>query len=94
MSGIDYVQLGKSVGELVAIKQEQYGDAFGQAGRVLRVLYPHGVRPEQYDDLLALVRVIDKLFRVANGDRGDESAWRDIAGYGLLGVARKLEEMR
>jgi hypothetical protein len=85
----DYEALGREIGALVAVKQQQYGNSFGKAGQVLRVLYPEGVKPEQYDDMLAVVRVIDKLFRVANGNQGGEDAWRDIAGYGLLGAARQ-----
>ena len=43
-----------------------YGDSFGRAGQVLKVLYPDGIILDQYDDMLAVVRIIDKLFRIAN----------------------------
>lgn len=90
---IDYACIGAQIGELVACKQVQYGDAYGRSGQILRVLYPDGVRPDQYDDLLAITRVVDKLFRIAqrgeNGkDLGGESPWADIAGYGILGIAK------
>lgn len=81
-----YENRGQQIGKLVDTKNQQYGDAFNQAGRVLSVLYPDGVEPDQYRDMLAVVRVIDKLFRVANGKQGDEDPWMDIAGYGLLGA--------
>lgn len=85
--------LGASVGALVDGKQRQYGDSFGRAGEVLRVLYPAGIASHQFDDALAVVRVVDKLFRIAQRgadgrDLGGESPWRDVAGYGLLGAAR------
>lgn len=89
---------GSTIGALVARKQQQYGDSFGQSGEVLRVLYPDGVAPDQYDDMLSVVRIVDKLFRIAqrrgagDGDPGGESPYRDIAGYGMLGAAR--DEMR
>jgi len=40
-----------------------------------------------------VVRVIDKLFRIAQRgvdgkDLGGESPWRDVTGYGILGAAR------
>ena len=58
---------------------------------MLRVLYPDGIAPEQYDDVLAVVRIIDKLFRVANKrDAFSESPGRDISGYGML-MARMHE---
>lgn len=84
----DYEHLGTKLGMLVAEKNEAYGDSFAKSGEILRVLYPSGVRPDQYGDLLAIARVLDKLFRVATKkDAFGETPWRDIAGYGLLGWA-------
>ena len=85
----NYKTLAMSLGQLVTDKQEQYGDSFGRSGDVLRILYPAGIRTEQYDDALAVTRIVDKLFRIANGAQGDESPYKDIAGYGLLGWARQ-----
>jgi transcriptional regulator with XRE-family HTH domain len=81
-----YEALAKSIGALVDRKNKQYGDAFNRGGSILEVLYPDGVRPEQYRDMLGVIRVVDKLFRVANGKQGQEDPWQDIAGYGLLGT--------
>jgi hypothetical protein len=81
-----YQELGREVGALVDEKQAAYGDSFGRSGEVMRILYPQGITPEQMDDALAVVRVVDKLFRIATDrDALGESPWRDIAGYGLLG---------
>lgn len=87
-----YEELGKEIGSLVDRKQKQYGDSYGKSGEVLRILYPNGVKPDQYDDMLAVVRNVDKLFRVANGNQGEEDAWQDIAGYGLLGAERNRKK--
>lgn len=79
------------IGKLVDEKQAAYGDSFGRSGDVLRVLYPDGIQPDQYDGMLAVMRVVDKLFRVATHGGSDpmkESPGRDIAGYGLLMAAR------
>lgn len=74
---------------MVADKQMAYGDSFGQSHKVLAVLYPGGVTPEKMIDFLTLVRVIDKLFRIANEkDAFGEDPWRDIAGYAILEAAR------
>lgn len=35
-----------------------------------------------------VVRIVDKLFRVANNNMGEEDAFQDITGYGLLAVVR------
>lgn len=90
-----YRDLGREVGELVETKQAAYGDSFGRSGAVMRELYPNGIAPEQMDDALAVVRVLDKLFRLANAPHAfGESPWRDIAGYALLGLKRDLDSRK
>lgn len=79
-----YQLIGEKIGALVDVKNKQYGDAFNKSGDFLKILYPDGVQPEQYKEMLALVRVFDKQMRIANGDQGDESGWGDLAGYGIL----------
>jgi hypothetical protein len=87
MSAISYAEMGRKIGELVEEKQRAYGNSFGQSGEVLRRLYPNGVTTDQYDDLLCIVRILDKLFRIATDkDALGESPYGDIAGYALLGL--------
>ena len=83
---------GLALGTLVDSKQRQYGDSAGRSGAIVAILYPSGIPPHAYDDALLVVRVLDKLSRIAqrgaNGrDLGGESPWQDVAGYGLLGAA-------
>lgn len=88
-----YKEIGEEIGQLVQEKNEAYGDSFGQACRILEVLYPMGIQPAQYRDALAITRVIDKLFRLANKrDAFGESPWKDICGYAILGIANDLKE--
>lgn len=88
-----FEERGQELGELVDKKQAAYGDSFGKSGDVLRCFYPDGIKPDQYDDVLGLVRIIDKQFRIATDrDAMGESPWKDIAGYGLLGDARVEKE--
>lgn len=91
MPTLSYRKIGEEIGGLVEDKQKQYGDAFGQIHKVMRVLYPDGIKPYQYTDALTVVRIVDKLFRIAQRgedgkDKGGESPYRDIAGYGILGA--------
>ena len=84
-----YADLGRMIGQLVDLKQSAYGDSFGKSGEILRILYPDGIHPQNYDDLLAVTRIIDKLFRIATqkGAFG-EDPYQDIAGYALLSVMK------
>lgn len=88
-----YEALGESIGALVDQKNKQYGDAFNRSGSILEILYPDGIRPEQYRDMLGVIRVVDKLFRIANGKQGPEDPWQDIAGYGLLGTGGRWRSL-
>ncbi|KYG28159.1 hypothetical protein [Alkalihalobacillus trypoxylicola] len=84
-----YETIAKKIGQLVDKKNEQYGDAFLKVGEFLKILYPNGVQPHQYQDMLVMARIFDKQMRVANGNQGDENAFTDIAGYGILMSGRK-----
>jgi hypothetical protein len=90
---VKFKEMGQALGELVEAKNVQYGDSAGRAGRIIEILYPDGIEPYQYDDALLMVRVLDKLSRIAQRgpdgkDLGGESPWKDIAGYGLLGAVK------
>jgi hypothetical protein len=88
-----YEEQAEQIGKLVAEKNAAYGSAFAQAHQILSVLYPKGITPEQYTDALAVIRVIDKLFRIATAkDAFGESPWRDIGGYAILGVVNDAEK--
>ena len=87
--------IGNDIGKLVQSKNEAYGDSFSKSQKILEVLYPNGVNVDQYQDMLTLVRIIDKLFRVANKkDAFGESPWADICGYAILGVAKDSNETK
>lgn len=88
-----YADLGKEIGELVDQKNAAYGSAFDTVGEFLKLMYPTGILPEQYVDSLAIVRIFDKLKRIAsikNNTTKEQlvDAYSDIAGYGLLGLRR------
>ena len=85
----DFAKIGNKVGKLVSDKQRAYGDSFGRSGECLRQMFPEGIKPNQYDDLLTIARILDKLFRIANNPTAfDENPYQDIVGYGLLGMNR------
>lgn len=80
-----YEKIGTEIGRLVDQKNKAYGDAFNKSGEFLKILYPEGIRPEQYNDMLAIVRIFDKLMRIATDKNAlNENPYNDIAGYGIL----------
>lgn len=90
-SGDVYEQIALDVARLVQQKQLAYGDSFGKSGQILRILYPGGISHDQMDQALTVVRVLDKLFRIANEPEAfGESPWADVIGYGLLAEGRRV----
>jgi len=84
-----YEEIGQEIGKLVDTKNKAYGNSFNKSCEILSILYPNGVSVDQYTDMLCLVRIIDKLFRIATQKSAfDESPYKDIVGYGVLGVAK------
>jgi hypothetical protein len=76
---------------LLKTKEQAYGQAFAIAPKILTLLYPEGVLPEDYENLLTITRILDKINRIANNDKS-EDAWQDIAGYCLLAIRKRTRE--
>jgi hypothetical protein len=86
-TGEEAQEAGTELAQLLYEKHSHYTDSILRVPLLLEVLYPNGIKPEQYTDLALVVRVCDKLMRVCLGNRASdrESPWRDIGGYGILG---------
>ena len=90
-----FESIGRETGRLVTEKNKKYGDAFAKSGDILRIYYPDGIKTDQYDDMLAMIRIIDKQFRIATDrDAFGESPWVDITGYGILAQKRDLDRRK
>ena len=94
---------GAKLIELLKKKRDAYGDNLTSGATFLHLFYPDGIPVAAYKDLLIMVRVLDKLFRLANQHRhddsgdgffDDESPWWDVAGYGLATVVDRVLEGR
>ena len=82
-----FAKIGLEVGELVDRKNSAYGNSFAKSAAFFTLLYPEGIKPAQYTNVLLLARIFDKIVRITNDPYAlDEDAFRDIAGYGLLGL--------
>jgi hypothetical protein len=87
-----YADTGEGIGALVDRKNRAYGNSFSKSGGIIEILYPNGVKPGEYKTLLAVTRIIDKLFRIATDEHAfNEAPWTDIAGYALLMVGDKSD---
>lgn len=82
---------GSKLIELLIEKNRAYGNSVDSSAQVFRVLYPNGITPDQYSDMLIMVRIFDKMKRIATKkDAFGENPFRDIAGYSLLACALEM----
>lgn len=90
-----YEETAKKIGALVERKNAAYGSSFERSGEIMNVLFPDGIQLGQYGDALAMVRVLDKFFRIATRKNAfAESPWEDVAGYGILMATLDKERAR
>lgn len=82
-----YENIGRGIGRLVDEKNRAYSNSFRKTAAMLMILYPDGIKPRQYEDAALLIRLGDKMSRIAGGDKQafGENPFQDIAGYGMLG---------
>ena len=87
-----FKEIGTNIGALVDEKNSAYGNSFAVSGEFLKLLYPDGIKPEQFTDALLLVRMFDKMMRIANKkDAFGESPYGDLAGYSILGISKDAQ---
>ena len=85
MTTPNFAKIGADIGDLVQEKNEAYGNSFEHSGEIMKFLFPKGIPPEKYVIALSLVRIIDKIFRLAtNPSYNNENCWKDMAGYCVL----------
>lgn len=79
--------IAERVASLVQEKNAAYGNSFEDSTAIMKLLYPSGVRPDQVQDFLAIIRCMDKFKRIATKkDAFGENPWQDINGYSLLAL--------
>jgi len=78
--------IARNITSMVKEKNRGYGSAFQKVSHILSILFPNGIPTNKYHDVAILVRVLDKICRIASANDKDvkKDAWLDITGYGLL----------
>lgn len=84
-----FEEIGRSRGKLLDSKQKQYGsEAIPAVEEMMKILFPQGIPSEKIGESILISRILEKLCRITFGDgSGDEDAFADIQGYGMIGSA-------
>ena len=79
--------MGKELGLKLDDKQRFYGDSFLKGAEFLQLLFGAKIEQKDYVHLGILIRMFDKMNRLASPNRNDddEDPWDDLAGYAMLG---------
>jgi len=83
-----YKKIANNIAKLLVKKEKAYGNAYANLPKILETLYPDGVQVKDYDKLLFITRVLDKINRIANNDNS-EDPFQDICGYSLLAMRER-----
>lgn len=89
---VTFHDIAAEIAALVDQKNQAYGNSFDISGDFLRLLWPDGIPPESYGDMLQIIRMFDKFCRIASRAPG-EDPHADLVGYALLGLRRKRLEV-
>ena len=95
-------KIAQEVVQLLNEKEEYYGPAYDLVWEALTVLLKHKrvdlegeqcylLTQQDLQRLLTIVRMLDKICRLLYGNLGEESAWRDLIGYAILGEVVEVE---
>jgi hypothetical protein len=89
-SGYDFAAICTSLAVTLTEKNAKYGNSFAVTGDFLRLLWPSGCKPEDFDRVMLCARMFDKMKRLAAAvDGDDEDPLLDLAGYAVLGLATR-----
>lgn len=101
---MSFEKTAAEIAQTLEKKQEAYGDSFGKTSDIMRILLKENYIESQdaflipsalLSELLTIVRILDKISRIATsptGDKMDESPYADIAGYAILSLSRSREQ--
>ena len=90
-----WAALSGEVARILDKTNAAYGDSTEKSAKILGILFPNGIQPEQLHDARCMTSILDKLSRIATDkDAFGESPWRDVAGYALLAYRHDLKRHR
>lgn len=85
ISKLALIQMLEFVAQEVSEKNIKYGDSFYLCPRFLLWLYPSGISADKLVNAIFIIRILDKISRLAVSAEGDEEdPLKDILGYSML----------
>ncbi len=80
----DFKEIAKEMGEFVTEKNKAYGNSFEECEKFLYMLFPVKIPIKHYGNILCIVRMFDKLKKIAaDRDTFQENPFDDLVGIAL-----------
>lgn len=85
-----FEEIASELGRFVDEKNRAYGNSFGKTSEFLGLVFPNGIPPEQYQNMMLFVRMFDKLNRIAT----HRDAFGEEPEMDVLGLVLRLIQQR
>jgi hypothetical protein len=98
MAKKSFEDISLEISQTLEKKNKAYGNSFNKTTEHLKLLFPDGVVDDQYQHLMYIVRILDKIGRIANSsllppEEGVLDAYKDIQGYTTLMLKMLYDNM-
>lgn len=87
---MNFKEKALEVAEMLERKSEEYDAPYDSDNDFLKIMYPNGVAPDKYADMVLCLRLYDTLKKLTKS--GDTKYIEYIAGYGILAMCEDRGE--
>ncbi len=84
----DFKRVSEEIVSSIQSQNSETGNCFVKTPNVLRALFPNGIPAGREAEAMALGRIIDKMFRIANNSDNTKAGnlWCELSAYALNAV--------
>ena len=79
----NFENIAKQVVDAVQRGNKETGNCITETTKVIRILFPNGIPSGKEQDEAIIVRILDKMFRIANAQGNTSAIWQELTAYAL-----------
>lgn len=87
----NFENVAKQIVDSVKAAERETGNCFTKSTEVIRILFPAGIPPGKEQEVASMLRIIDKMFRIANNPGSTATEWQVLSAYALNAVKASAE---
>jgi len=83
----NFENVAKQIVETVKVSNKETGNCFTETTKVIKLLFPNGIPSGKEQEAAALLRIIDKMFKIVNNPGSNTlKDWQGLSAYALNAV--------